>query len=160
MEFTRKTRVAVGVWVALMVCGVHQAVAGGDPPSPAVPVQPVKADTAVAAPAATPASTTAEKEKTARVPAVVVKSTLEDAVLTNDEVKRLLSEGYKQEKMSGGDILYCRKEDSLGSMISKKHCVTGAQLKAMAEDKRQFEELLQEKAGVNTRPSPVSASSP
>jgi hypothetical protein len=51
MEFTRKTRGAVGVvWVAFMVCGVHQAVAGGDPPSPAVPVQPVKADTAVAAP--------------------------------------------------------------------------------------------------------------
>ena len=176
MDFTRKTRGAVGVWVAFMVCGVHQAVAGGDPQSPAVPVQPVKADTAVAAPAATPASTTTvtegaapvatpastttEKERTARVPAVVVKSTLEDSVLTNDEVKRLLSEGYKQEKMSGGDILYCRKEDSLGSMISKKRCVTGAQLKAMAEDKRQFEEFVQEKGGVNTRPSPASASSP
>jgi hypothetical protein len=176
MEFTRKTRGAVGVWVAFMVCGVHQAVAGGDPPSPAVPVQPVKADTAVAAPAATPASTTTvtegaapvatpastttEKERAARVPAVVVKSTLEDSVLTNDEVKRLLSEGYKQEKMSNWDILYCRKEDRLGSMISKKHCVTGAQLKAMAEDKRQFNEFVQEKAGVNTRPSPASASSP
>jgi hypothetical protein len=45
-------------------------------------------------------------------------------------------------------------------MLSKKRCVTGAQLKAMAEDKRQFDEFVQEKAGVNTRPSPVSASSP
>jgi hypothetical protein len=176
MEFTRKTRGAVGVCVAFMACGVHQAVAGGDPPSPAVPAQPVKADTAVAAPAATPASattvtegaapvatpasTTPEKETAARVPAVVVKSTLEDSVLTNDEVKRMLAEGYKQEKMSNGDILYCRKEDSLGSMVSKKHCVTGAQLKAMAEDKRQFEEFVQQKGGVNTRPGSPSASGP
>jgi hypothetical protein len=176
MEFTRKARSAVGVWVAFMVCGLHQAVAGGDPPSPAVPAQPVKADTAVAAPAATPASTTTvtegaapvatpvsttpEKETAARVPAVVVKSTLEDSVLTNDEVKRMLAEGYKQEKMSNGDILYCRKEDSLGSMVSKKHCVTGAQLKAMAEDKRQFEEFVQQKGGVNTRPGSPSASGP
>jgi hypothetical protein len=176
MEFTRKARGAVGVWAAFMVFGVHQAVAGGDPPSPAVPAQPVKADTAVAAPAATPASattvtegaapvatpasTTPEKETAARVPAVVVKSTLEDSVLTNDEVKRMLAEGYKQEKMSNGDILYCRKEDSLGSMVSKKHCVTGAQLKAMAEDKRQFEEFVQQKGGVNTRPGSPSASGP
>lgn len=101
----------MGVWVAFMVCGVHQAVAGGDPPSPAVPVQPVKADTAAAAPAATPASTTTvtqgatpaptttETEGAARVPAVVVKPTphknkLEDPVLTNDEVKRLLSASF------------------------------------------------------------------
>jgi hypothetical protein len=171
MGFTRRTSGAVGVWVVFLMCGVHQAVAGGDPPSPAVPV---KADAAVAAPAAPPtsattvtegaapvampAATTTETEGAARVPAVVMKPTphrnsLEDPVLTNDEVKRLLSQGYTQEKMSNGDIQYCRKEASVGSMISKRRCVTGGQLKMMAEDKRQFNDLVQQKAGANPRPS-------
>jgi hypothetical protein len=174
MEFARRTSGAVGVWVALMVCGIHQAVAGGDPPSPEVPVQPVKADTAVAAPAATPASTTTvtegaapvatpastntQTEGAARVPAVVIKSTpqkdnLEDSILTNDEVKRLLSQGYTREKMSNGDIQYCRKDGRTGSMIAKKQCATGGQLKELAEDKQQLNELVQQKAGVNPRPT-------
>ncbi len=89
-----------------------------------------------------------------------MKSTLEDSVLTNNEVKRLLAEGYKQEKTSNGDILYCRKDDHLGSMIAKKHCVTGAQLKAMAEEKRQFNDLVQEKAGINPRPTSAFPSTP
>lgn len=174
MGLTRRTNGAVGVWVALMVCGVHQTVAGTDPPSPALPAQPVKADTAVAAPATTPPSTTTVRDGAApvaapastttatqgavRVPPVVVKSTpdknnLEDPTLTNDEVKRLLSEGYRQEKMSNRNIQYCRKEDHLGSMISRRQCLTGAQLKAMAEDKQQLNELVHEKAGVNPRPT-------
>ena len=167
MGFTRGTSGAVGVWVAFMVFAVHQAVARGDPPSPAVPAQPVKADAAVAAPATTPASTTTvtegaapvatpastanETKGAARVPAVIVKSTPEDPVLTNDEVKRLLSEGYKQEKLSNGNVQYCRKENRLGSMISKTQCVTGGQLRAMAEDKRLFNDLVQEKGGMNPR---------
>ena len=171
MGFTGRTSGALGVWVALIVCGVHQAVAGGDPPSPAVPEQPVKADTAVAAPAAppastttvtdgaapvaTPASTTTETAGAARVPAVVIKSTpdLEDSILTNDEVKRLLSQGYTREKTSNGNIQYCRKDDRTGSMISKKQCLTGGQLKEFAEDKQQLNELVREKAGVKPRPA-------
>jgi hypothetical protein len=174
MGFTRRTSGAVGVWVTFMVCGVHQAVAGGDPPSPAVPEQPMKADTAVAAPAATPASTTTvtegaapvatpastttQTEGAARVPAVVIKSTpekdnLEDSILTNDEVKRLLSQGYTREKMANGNIQYCRKDGRTGSMISKKQCSTGGQLKELAEDKQQLNELMREKADVNPRPS-------
>lgn len=166
MGFTRVTSGAVGLCVAFMVCGIHQAVAGGDPPVPAAPVKP---DTTVAAPAATPASTTTvtegtapvaasastttETEKAARVPAVIVKTTPEDPVLTNDEVKRMLQQGYKQEKLSNGDVQYCRTENRLGSMIAKKQCVTGMQLKAMAEDKRQFDDLVQQRSGVNTRPA-------
>lgn len=158
MGFTRRTSGAVGVWVAFMVCGVHQAAAGSDSPSPAVPVQPMKADTAVAAPAATPTSTTTVTEGAARVPAVVIKSTpkkddLEDSILTNDEVKRLLSQGYTREKMSNGNIQYCRKDGRTGSMISKKQCSTGGQLKELAEDKQQLNELMREKADVNPRPA-------
>jgi hypothetical protein len=170
MGFTRRTTGAVGVWVAFMVCGVHQAVAGDDPPSPAVPVQPVKADSAVAAPAATPASTTTvtegatpaatttQTEGAARVPAVVIKSTsekdnLEDSILTNEEVKRLLSQGYTRVKTSNGNIQYCRKDGRTGSMIAKKLCATGAQLKELAEDKQQLGELMQQKADVNPRPA-------
>lgn len=171
MGFTTRTTGTAAVWLAFMMCGVHPAVAAGDPPPSAVPDKPAKADTAAATPAAAasttpltegaaPGATTAEKDKAPRAPAVVVTSTLEDSVLSNTEVKRLLSAGYRQEKMSNGDVLYCRKEDHLGSMIAKKQCVTGPQLKAMAEDKRQFNDLVQEKAGVNPRPSPASASSP
>ena len=167
MGFTGRTSGALGVWVALIVCGVHQAVAGGDPPSPAVPEQPVKADTAIATPAAPPASTTTVTDRAApvatttetawaaRVPAVVIKSTpdLEDSILTNAEVKRLLSQGYTREKTSNGNIQYCRKDDRTGSMISKKQCLTGGQLKEFAEDKQQLNELVREKAGVNPRPA-------
>lgn len=80
--------------------------------------------------------------------------------MTNDEVKRLLSQGYKQEKTSNGDVLYCRKEDHLGSMISKKQCVAGAQLKAMAAEKRDFNDLVHEKGGMNPRPSGPASTSP
>ena len=172
MGLTSRTSGAVGVWAAFIVCGVHQAVAGGDPPSPAVPVQPAKADTAVAAPAATPASTTTVTEGTApvatpastttetkgaaRVPAVVTKPTpdknnSEDPVLTNDEVKRLLSAGYRQEKMPNGHVYYCRNVSSTGTMVPKRECTTGEQLKALAQDRRQFNDFVQEKAGVDPR---------
>jgi hypothetical protein len=113
MEFTRRMTGAVGVWVAFLVCGVHQAAAGGDPPSPAVPVQPAKADTAVAAPAATPASTTTVTEGTAPV------------------------------------------ANSASTTTEKE---SAARVPAVVA--KQFNEFVQEKAGVNTRPSPASASSP
>ena len=81
------------------------------------------------------------------------KNKLDDPVLTNDEVKRLLAQGYRQEKMPNGHVYYCRNVNALGSMVPKKDCTTGEQLKALAQDKKEFDDLLQQKAAI-PRPQP------
>jgi hypothetical protein len=157
MELTSKSVVAVAALVALLTCESHQAVAGTDPP-PAAPSQPSKPD--ATATTTTPTATPTTPDGAPHVPAVIVQSThdktVEDSVLTNNEVKRLQSAGYKQEKTPSGEVLYCRKEDHIGSLVPRKQCVTGPQLKALAEDRRQLNDLVQEKAGVNSRPTPAS----
>jgi hypothetical protein len=76
------------------LCGIQQSIAGVDP--------------------ASPAQTPAPK---------LTNNSLEDPVLTNNEVKRLLQRGFKQETTSDGTIVYCRK------VGRRQKCGTGAQLK-------------------------------
>lgn len=143
---------AVRLLPIIFTCAVAQAVAGapapssGEPPqSAAPPSQAAPADAATHSAAsqsssssATPDSTaksTDEKSTTATGQSSATTSTsttptkvvLNDKTLTEAQVKQLLARGYKPQSR-GGDVLYCRREQQLGSHFETKICKSAAQI--------------------------------
>jgi uncharacterized protein involved in copper resistance len=131
-----------------IVCAfvVTQAFAAGPGPSSTEPQQsasqsspaaPAAATTQSAAPQssspATAASDATAKPSTDEKPAATsgaapAKVVLVDKTLTDAQVKQLLARGYKP-KGSGADVLYCRREQQLGSRFETKVCKTADQIK-------------------------------
>lgn len=57
--------------------------------------------------------------------------------------KKMISKGYKPE-MAGGERVYCRKEDQIGSHLpAKKICLTAQQAEQAEHDAKEFTEQVQ-----------------
>jgi hypothetical protein len=90
-----------------------------------------------------PATTTNSASKPAK-PAPVV---LQDKTLTQEEVNRMLSQGYKPKKGRGDAVLYCRSEPQLGSHFEKTICLTAEQIKQRTQESREITEKLELNGG-------------
>jgi hypothetical protein len=122
-------RFEVGVLVCLTAGAVSLALADPLAPPPA----------AAPAAAASPASATAPA---ASAPAAITTTDPAKPALNPDE-KLLLSRGYKLE-MHGGQKLFCRREQVLGSRLGEqKHCGTVDQLKVSQQESQEATEKIQ-----------------
>ncbi len=115
----------------------------GKPASPAAAAaaaqesspSPIKPDSNTAASTATssaPQSTSTDSAAAASTPTRIV---LDDKTLTNDEVKKLLAEGYKPVGRNG-EVYYCRHEQRTGSRFATTSCKTADQIKQTARDSK------------------------
>ena len=120
-------------------CVAAQACA--DHPTTAAPVKPAM----LATPAAT--SGTISPANPVSAPANMQRVVLDDKTLTQAEVNRLLSQGYKPRKGRGDDVLYCRSEPQLGSRFEKKVCLTGEQIKTATQDGKDTTRVLERNLG-------------
>jgi hypothetical protein len=105
----------------------------------------------------TSAATTAAASPTnpASEPAKPQQLVLHDKTLTQAEVNRLLSQGYKPQRGRGDNILYCRLEAQLGTHFEKKICMTASQIKTAAQDSRDATESLQRNLGNPAKACPT-----
>lgn len=90
----------------------------------------------------TPTST-----NSASTPAKPTPIVLQDKSLTQEEVNRMLAQGYKPKKGRGDDVLYCRSEPQLGSHFEKTVCLTAQQIKQRTQDSREITERLETNGG-------------
>jgi hypothetical protein len=93
----------------------------------------------------TPAST--DSASAAARPAPVV---LQDKTLTQAEVNRMLSQGYKPKKGRGDDVLYCRDEAAMGTHFTRTVCLTAQQIKQRTQDSREITDRLETNGGLKT----------
>jgi hypothetical protein len=126
MSLFIRLSVIVAAMVAFQACASH--------PGPAVPAIPAGA-------AATPAANQAP------APGQIHTLLLEDKTLSQDEVNRLLSQGYKPQKGRGDAVLYCREEPQMGTHFEKKVCLTADQIKTATVEGREITEKLQQNGG-------------
>ena len=126
----------------LVACVAAQAFASNDPPATPAPA---------AAPAATTTSTatadTSSATSPAPAPATGQKLVLEDKTLTNTEVQRMLSQGYKPQKGRDNTVLYCRNEAQMGTHFEKKVCMTADQIKQATLDSADLTRKFQQNQG-------------
>jgi len=106
----------------VLACAAAQAFAGDTPPS------------------TNSASTPAK-------PAPVV---LEDKTLTQEQVNRMLSQGYKPKKGRGDTVLYCRDEAAMGTHFTRTICLTAEQIKQRTADSREITDKLETNGGLKT----------
>jgi hypothetical protein len=90
----------------------------------------------------TPPSTTSASA--AGKPAALV---LEDKTLTQAQVNRMLSQGYKPQKGRGDSVLYCRSEPQMGSHFEKTVCLSADQIKQRTQDSREITDKLETNGG-------------
>ncbi len=121
------------VYAAVQACASHPTTPG--------PVEAARPATAVAT-----ADRAAATNPTAP-PAKAQQVTLDDKTLTQAEVNRLISQGYKPQKGRGDDVLYCRREQQLGTNFTSKVCLTADQIKTRFRDSRDVTEQLQRNYG-------------
>jgi hypothetical protein len=57
---------------------------------------------------------------------------MEDKTLTNDEVRRLIAQGYKPVGRDG-EVYYCRSDMPTGSRVASVSCKTAEQMKQIQE---------------------------
>jgi hypothetical protein len=134
----------------IVACIASQAFAGNDPPATPAPAESAKSATAPTNTAATTSATTAETPaatSSASAPATGQKLVLEDKTLTNAEVSRLLSQGYKPQKGRDDSVLYCREEAQLGTHFTKKVCMSAAQIKQATLDSTDLTRKFQQNQG-------------
>lgn len=93
----------------------------------------------------TPSST--NSTSTPAKPAPVV---LEDKTLTQAEVNRMLSQGYKPKKGRGDSVLYCRDEAAMGTHFTRTVCLTAEQIKQRTADSREITDKLETNGGLKT----------
>ena len=93
-----------------------------------------------------PATTTNSASKPAK-PAPVV---LQDKTLTQEEVNRMLSQGYKPKKGRGDEVLYCRDESAMGTHFTRTVCLSAQQIKQRTQDSREITEKLETNGGLKT----------
>jgi hypothetical protein len=146
----------------ICACVVAQAFAGGPAPSSAEPQQTASqsppaasadATAQSAAPQSSSAATTAsdkpstdQKSSTSQAStttsATPTKVVLVDKTLTDGQVKQLLARGYKPQS-HGDDVLYCRREQQLGSHFETKICKTAAQIQRDELDSKETMQNMQ-----------------
>jgi hypothetical protein len=134
----------------IVACFASQAFASNDPPATPAPVEAAKSPTAPTNTAATTSATTADTPATtssASAPATGQKLVLEDKTLTNTEVSRLLSQGYKPQKGRNDTVLYCREEAQLGTHFTKKVCMSADQIKQATLDSTDLTRKFQQNQG-------------
>jgi hypothetical protein len=124
--------------VAAQCCADHPTTVG-----PVNPAMPATAD------ATSPASPVVP------VSAKTQQLVLVDKTLTQVEVNRLLSQGYKPQQGRGDNVLYCRNEAQLGSHFEKRVCLTADQIKTATQDSRDATESLQHNLGNPAKPCPT-----
>jgi len=93
----------------------------------------------------TPPSTDSASPATKSAPVV-----LQDKTLTQAEVNRMLSQGYKPKKGRGDDVLYCRDEAAMGTHFTKTVCLTAQQIKQRTQDSREITDRLETNGGLKT----------
>jgi hypothetical protein len=125
----------------MVACVATQAFAS-DPTTPTEPVKP--AATAATTPAAT---TDTAASSTNPAPAAPQRLVLEDKTLSQTEVNRLLSQGYKPQKGRDDTVLYCRMEGVTGTHFEKKVCKSAEQLKTATQDSKDLTDKLQHNLG-------------
>ena len=128
----------------LVACVATQAFASDDPPTTPAPVEAAKPATA-----ATPTATANAPAATSSAPAPATgqKLVLEDKTLTNTEVSRLLSQGYKPQKGRNDTVLYCREEAQMGTHFTKKVCMSADQIKQATLDSTDLTRKFQQNQG-------------
>jgi hypothetical protein len=119
-----------------------QAFASDEPPATA-PVEAAKPAT----PAATPTATATTPAATTPAPAQGQRLVLEDKTLTNTEVQRLLSQGYKPHKGPNDTVLYCRSEAQMGTHFEKRVCMSADQIKGANQDSMELTRKFQQNQG-------------
>jgi hypothetical protein len=133
----------------LVACVAAQAFASNDPPATPAPAS------NPAAPAATTTSTatadTSSATSSAPAPATGQKLVLEDKTLTNTEVQRLLSQGYKPQKGRDNTVLYCRNEAQMGTHFEKKVCMSADQIKQATLDSSDLTRKFQQNQGNSSK---------
>jgi hypothetical protein len=137
----------IRVMPVIFACVASQAFATDDPPATPAPVEAAKPATPAASPtttATTPAATTPAPE-----PAKGQQLVLEDKTLTNTEVQRLLSQGYKPHKGPNDTVLYCRSEPQMGTHFEKKVCMSADQIKAANQDSMELTRKFQQNQGTS-----------
>jgi hypothetical protein len=96
------------------------------------------------------AGDTPPSTNSASAPAKAAPVVLEDKTLTQAEVNRMLSQGYKPKKGRGDDILYCRDEAAMGTHFTRTVCLTAQQIKQRTQDSREITEKLETNGGLKT----------
>jgi len=134
-------------YLAVILACIGVQACASRPDSPPGPAQPIRA---TAAPAA--GAQTSSPADHAATPDQAHTLYLDDKTLTQDEVNRLLSQGYKPKKGRGDDILYCRSEQQLGTHFDKRICLTADQIKTAMQDSRDIAERLQRNLGNPQKP--------
>jgi len=137
---------------AICVCMVSQAFA--DPEQVAPPTQ-GPAATTTPSPATTQSNSTTEQKSDASATSTASASStqattsqssgkvvLVDKTLTDAQVKNLLAQGFKPQKL-GDDIVYCRREAPVGSRFEQKICRTAEQINLQHTDSKEMTEYLQ-----------------
>jgi hypothetical protein len=103
------------------------------------------ADPVATPPAAAPAAAASSASATApaAVAPAAATATVPAKPALNPDEKLLISRGYKLE-MHGGQKLFCRREQVLGSRLGEqKHCGTADQLKVNQQESRDATEKIQ-----------------
>jgi hypothetical protein len=135
----------------LVACVASQAFASNDPPATPAPSESAKPSSPAATPAAatTPTATTDTPAAAtpAPAPATGQRLVLEDKTLTNTEVQRLLSQGYKPQKGRNDTVLYCRTEAQMGTHFEKKVCMSADQIKQATVDSSDLTRKFQQNLG-------------
>lgn len=93
----------------------------------------------------TPSST-----NSASTPAKSTPVVLQDKTLTQEEVNRMLSQGYKPRKGRGDAVLYCRSEPQLGSHFEKTVCLSAEQIRQRTQDSREITDKLETNGGLKS----------
>ena len=141
--------VVVRLLIVICACAAGHAVA--DPsesqPSAAVPAGVTGAQTP--APASSPASTTATAPAdTASHPSASKpnKVVLQDETLNGEQLKQILSMGYKPEG-HGDQVLYCRRESQMGTRFETKVCRTATVILGVEQQGRDITNRAQQNNG-------------
>jgi hypothetical protein len=96
------------------------------------------------------AGDTPPSTNSASPPAKSAPVVLQDKTLTQEEVNRMLSQGYKPKKGRGDDVLYCRDEPALGTHFTRTICLTAQQIKQRTQDSREITDRLETNGGLKT----------
>jgi hypothetical protein len=128
------------------VCLVSQVLANpseADPPKPAAqaPATDTSASSSSTA-SATPGETTDPSKQPAHVQ--VGKVVLVDKTATDAQVKELLSMGYKPQA-NGDQVVYCRRETTLGSHFETKTCRTAEQIALLRKDSKEMADTMHQR---------------
>ena len=136
--------------LTLVILASVAAQACADHPTTPGPVKP----TMSATPAA-PADNTSPASPVVPASAKTQQLVLVDKTLTQAEVNRLLSKGYKPQQGRGENVLYCRNEAQLGSHFEKRVCLSADQIKTATQDSRDATESLQRNIGNPAKQCPT-----